>query len=730
MPRTEPPQEDLRATAGLLATELGLAASQVRVALQLLADGGTVPFIARYRKEATGGLDEVQILTIEERFEVLKRVEARRATILSAIAAEGKLTETLHTALLAARSLSTLEDLYLPYKKKRRTRASVAREQGLEPLAKRIAQQPLDADPQREAARFVDPSLDVTDVAAALQGARDIVAEWVAERADARALARRYFARGSLVAQATANAKKQPTKFEQYYGFEQPIASLPSHRYLAICRGEAEGMLRAKCRVDEPRLVGELQRLVHLNPRSPFGDLLSEAVTDACKRILGPSVENETRAELKEQADRTAAGVFADNLKNLLLAPPLGEKPVFGIDPGIRTGCKLAVLDQTGKFVESFTLMLSRSEREKQEAANKLAELLERHQPSAIGVGNGTGGRETETWLRQQLKPLDRAAPLLVSVSEAGASVYSASAIARSEFPDLDLTIRGAISIGRRLQDPLAELVKLEPKAIGVGQYQHDIAPALLDSKLADVVASCVNRVGVSLNTASSPLLSYVSGLGPQLAARVVAHRDSHGPFRSRNELKKVKGLGPKTFEQCAGFLRIADAAHPLDASAVHPERYQLVERMARDAGVTLQQLLLDPSKLAEIRLETYVDTQPEPTLGSVGLPTLQDIVAELKRPGRDPREDFQAVQFRDDVNTLDDLTEGMTLDGVVTNVTAFGAFVDVGVHQDGLVHVSQLAERFVKDPSEVVQVGQRVKARVLAVDRVRRRVSLSLRPS
>ncbi len=695
-----------------IAQTLGLPSGQVASTLALLADGNTVPFVARYRKEATGGLDEVAIRDIAEHAEKLRALDQRRATILSSIEEQGKLDPRLRQRVEAAATRAELEDLYLPFKPRRRTKAQVARERGLEPLARRILEQPPGGHPKRDAQRFVRG--EVTDVDAALEGARHIVSERVAEHPAVRALLREAFERnGTLVSKAKKAARTQRTRFESWYDYSEPSRRVPSHRYLAVCRGEREGVLDVKVEIDFDRRRERVERIFRLRRGSPFASELRDAIEDAWKRLLRRSIEGEARAALKERADREAVDVFANNLGNLLLAAPLGNKVVIGVDPGLRTGCKCAALDASGAFRAHITIHPIRDE---QRAATELRRFVERHGAGAVAVGNGTGGRETERLARNVLEDLD---VVVVQVDEAGASIYSASDVARAEFPDLDLTIRGAISIGRRLQDPLAELVRLDPKSIGVGQYQHDVHQPLLTRKLAEVVEDCVNRVGVDLSTASAPLLTHVAGVGPKLAERIVAHRSKHGPFRRRQSLLDVSGLGPKAFEQCAGFLRIREGSNPLDASGVHPERYPLVQRMARDLGVGVRDLLGEQA--ARIELQRYVSD-------TVGRPTLEDIVAELGKPGRDPRSAFEPPRFSDDVNTINDLREGAVLEGVVTNVTHFGAFVDLGVHQDGLVHVSQLADRFVRDPAEVVAAGQRVRVKVLSVDLDRKRIALSIK--
>lgn len=675
-----------------------------------------MPFIARYRKEATGSLDEVQIRAIEKSRATIEELEARRETIRSAIEAQGKLTPDLAAAIAQAKTKATLEDLYLPYKTRKKTRADAARERGLEPLAARILAQPKSGDPHREAEAHL--SEDVPDADAALAGARDIVAEQVAERADLRARLRfLYAAEGLLTAKLARGVDPEESKFSDWNGFSQVAREIPSHRYLALDRGESEKALRVRVEVDEAKVRALLREAAGFDPTSPFSKALDEALADAHTRLLGPSLERELRAELKARADEKAVEVFAHNLRDLLLAPPFGAAPVLGVDPGLRTGSKCAMVAATGALLAHDTLFLARSAREKEAAEETLKRLVDRYGPRAIAVGNGTGGRETEAFLRALARAEGWAMPV-VSVSEAGASVYSASEIAREELPDVDLTVRGAVSIARRLQDPLAELVKIDPKSIGVGQYQHDVKPALLESALDAVVEDCVNGVGVDLETASAPLLARVAGIGPKLAKSIVRHREEKGGFGSRRALFEVKGLGKKAFEQAAGFLRVK-GANPLDASAVHPERYGVVERMAKDLGTSLDDLVGNATLAGRIDLTRYIDHE-------IGLPTLEDIRRELGKPGRDPRAGFEAPRFRDDVSTLEDLEEGMVLEGVVTNVTSFGAFVDVGVHQDGLVHVSELSDRWVSNPAEVVRVGQPLKVRVLTVDPRRRRIGLS----
>ena len=702
-----------------LAAELSLPQPGVSAVVSLLAGGATVPFIARYRKEATGGLDEVQIRSIQERHTYLVELEARRQVILDTIRDQGKLDPKLEVKLRAVTTKQALEDLYLPFKPKRRTRATIARERGLGPLAERILAQPVDAgEPEREAASFVDPSKEVPDVEAALTGAREIVIEKVVEQPECRARVRQHYARsGQLETKAQTGVDTEaPNKFSDYFEWSESAATIPSHRYLAIRRGEKEGVLRSSILVEPSLIEPELEELMAVDHRSALADPLRQAIGRAIRGRLGISVEVDVRLDIKQRADREAIEVFADNLANLLLAAPLGGVPVVGIDPGLRTGCKCVALDATGKYLATQTIYPVRNQ---DRAAGELLAFVRAHKPRAIAVGNGTGGRETEALARQIVAKLEGDKPLVVSVSEAGASVYSASTVARDEFPDLDLTVRGAISIARRLQDPLAELVKIDPKSIGVGQYQHDVQQTLLKRKLHEVVESCVNRVGVELNTASAPLLGYVAGIGSSLARKIVAHREQHGPFASRAGLLEVRGLGPKAYEQAAGFLRVRDSTEALDRSAVHPERYGLVEQMAADLGVETSALVGNEALAKRVDIRRYVG--PE-----VGEPTLRDIVAELAKPGRDPRASFEAPQFRDDVHTLEDLELDMELEGVVTNVTNFGAFVDVGVHQDGLVHISELSDKWVDDPRKVVKVGDKLQVRVLSVDLERSRIALS----
>ncbi|MHB8835641.1 MAG: Tex family protein [Candidatus Methylomirabilia bacterium] len=701
-----------------LARELGLRPAQVAAAAALLDEGATVPFIARYRKEATGTLDEVAVEAIREGLERLRELDKRRAAIRASLEERGLLGEELRAKIDGAESLGVLEDIYLPHRPKRRTRATSAREKGLEALADLLFAQGA-GDPAAEAAAFIDAEKGVATAAEALAGARDILAERFSEDPAARSRMRELYARtGVLRSRVAAGKEDAGAKYRDYFAWQEPAASAPSHRILAIRRGEKEGFLTLRIVVPEEEALALLHGLF-VKGEGAAAQQVRLAAEDGFKRLLSLAMETESRLALKERADREAIRVFAANLRELLLAPPLGGSNVLAIDPGFRTGCKVVCLDRQGKLLETGVVYPHfETSRAADEAAAKIRGWCERFSIEAIAIGNGTAGRETEAFVRGLGLP---AAVSVVLVNESGASIYSASEIAREEFPDQDLTVRGAVSIGRRLMDPLAELVKIDPKSIGVGQYQHDVEQNALRSTLDTVVASCVNQVGVELNTASARLLSFVSGLGPALARGIVAHRDANGPFASRADLLTVPRLGPKAFEQAAGFLRIRGGEHPLDTSAVHPESYPVVERMAGDLGCAVADLLRDDGLRRRIAPSRYVDER-------VGLPTLHDILAELERPGRDPRERFEAFSFAEGVGKIEDLAPGMKLPGIVTNVTAFGAFVDIGVHQDGLVHVSQLADRFVKDPAQVVKVQQRVQVTVLAVDLPRKRISLSLR--
>ena len=700
-----------------VARELGLKPQQIQAVAELLDDGATVPFIARYRKEATGSLDEVAIVAVRDRLHQLKELDERRAAILKSLTERELLTPELEEQINAAETMSLLEDRYLPYRPKRRTKGMMAKEKGLEPLALTIWQQDENLDPAAEAGAYVDAEKGVDDADSALSGARDIMAEWINEDAEARAKMRKLYLDKALFASKVITGQEEAgAKFKDYFDWAELAAAAPSHRVLAMRRGEKEGFLLLRV---QPPVEDALALLEggFLQNDSPAAEQVRLAGADSYKRLLGPAMETELRLITKQKADEEAVKVFAANLRELLLAPPLGQKRVLAIDPGFRTGCKLVCLDAQSRMLHYDTINIL-GEKARAAAAEKISGLVREYAVEAIAIGNGTASRETEAVVRGLDLPR---AISVVMVSEAGASVYSASEVARSEFPDLDVSVRGAVSIGRRLMDPLAELVKIDPKSIGVGQYQHDVDQGDLKRSLEDVVISCVNAVGVEVNTASPQLLTHVSGLGPSLAANVVTHREANGPFRSRKELMKVPRLGPKAFEQAAGFLRIQGGDNPLDASAVHPESYTIVESMARDLGCAVADLLSKADLRGKIDPQRYVG-------GEVGLPTINDIMAELEKPGRDPRERFEEFSFAEGVHEMSDLQPGMKLPGIVTNVTNFGAFVDVGVHQDGLVHISQLADRFVKDPYQVVKVHDRVMVTVLEVDLSRGRISLSMR--
>ncbi len=700
-----------------VARELSLSQQQVAATLTLFAEGNTLPFIARYRKEVTGGLDEVQLRDVRDRAQYLGELDERRAAILKSIEEQGKLDDALRTAINNAETKQALEDLYLPYRPKRRTRATIARERGLEPLAELLwGRITSDAALELEAANHVDAEKGVPDAAAALAGARDILAERIAEDAGLRGRIRDLTrADGLLRSRAVTGKENEVSKFQDYYDFSQRLVEIPSHRVLAIRRGEAEGFLLSSIEAPAERILALLEHELVRGHSAPAQMRL--VVDDAYRRLLTPAVELDLRLELKTRADEEAIVIFGQNLEQLLLASPAGERMVIGLDPGYRTGVKVAVVSRTGAVVATDTVYLHQADR----FATTLVALVARFTPELIAIGNGTASRETESIVRETLRERGLTTQQVVVVSEAGASVYSASDVAREELPELDVSLRGAVSIARRLQDPLAELVKIDPKAIGVGQYQHDVNQTRLKKRLDEIVESCVNRVGVEVNTASVSLLSYVAGIGPTLATNIVKTRDARGGFPSRRDLTEVPRLGAKAFEQAAGFLRVRGGAHPLDATAVHPERYALVERIAGDLKVPLGELLSNESAVGRINVDKYV-------ADGVGLPTLQDILSELRRPGRDPREQFEPPAFRDDVKEPKDLAQGMVLEGVVTNIVAFGAFVDIGVHQDGLVHVSQLADRFVRDPNDVVKVGQKVKVTVMSVDLERNRIALTMR--
>jgi uncharacterized protein len=700
-----------------IAVELGVKPSQARAAAELLDDGCTVPFIARYRKEATGSLDEVQITAVRDRLEQLALLEKRRDAIMKSLDERGLLTEDLRESVLGATSMAGLEDVYLPHRPKRRTKASIARERGLEALADKIYTQGR-FDLAVEAAAFVDPSKGVESHEDALAGARDIIAEKINEDPEVRSALRKLFLeKGQVRAKVTGGKEIEGATFRDYFDYVENASSAAGHRVLAILRGEREGVLSVQIRAPEDEALGLLRKMV-VKARNEAAKQVELALEDGYKRLLAPSMETETRQEAKKRADEEAIRVFGENISELLLSAPLGRKRVLALDPGFRTGAKLVCLDSQGKLLHHETIYPTQSQKMAEHAAATVKELVRRYGIEAIAVGNGTAGRETEAFIRSLGLPKSI---VVVMVNEAGASVYSASAAAREEFPDQDVTVRGAVSIGRRLIDPLAELVKIDPKSIGVGQYQHDVDQSALKRSLEDVVTTCVNRVGVEVNSASKELLSYVSGVGPALAKNIVVHRSSNGPFRSRTELLKTPRLGPKAFEQAAGFLRVSDGTNPLDASAVHPESYPIVEQFAARLKCSVKDLIGDDELRKKVRLEDFVTEK-------VGMPTLRDILTELAKPGRDPRDKFEPFCFAEGVNSIEDLIPGMKLPGIVTNVTKFGAFVDIGVHEDGLVHISQLADRFVKDPSEVVKPLQRVVVTVLDVDLSRKRVSLSMR--
>lgn len=709
----------------VLAQELSLRLAHVHQALELLAEGATIPFIARYRKERTGEMTETQLRELFERYAYLTELEARKQTVLGAIAEQGKLTEELRERIAACMQKTELEDLYLPYRPKRRTRATIARERGLEPLAEwlRSVNGPTVtvADLGDEAAKFVSEERGVGTAAAALQGAADILAEAVAERAELRAYLRDYLMEsGLLTSQVKADFPEGSTKFEMYRNYQVKVKAIAPHNLLALYRGEAEGVLTVELGFDETAVLSYLEGQEIRSKLRPVREFYRGMLQDAFHRLMRTSLITEVRAAKKAEADAESIKTFEANLRELLLSAPAGMKPTLAIDPGFRTGCKVAVLDQTGKFLEYQTVFPHQSVQQRSQAGRTLAELMAKYQVELIAIGNGTAGRETDEFVSEVLQTLDRK-PVKVMVNEAGASIYSASAVAIAEFPDQDITVRGAISIGRRLQDPLAELVKIDPKSIGVGQYQHDVDQKLLKKKLDETVESCVNYVGVDLNTASKELLTFVSGITPTIANNIVAYRNQNGVFQHRRQLLKVAKLGPKAFEQAAGFLRIRNGSNPLDNTAVHPESYGVVEAIAADLQLPLTQISEVAARLKRMDLKRYATAE-------VGEPTLRDILAELEKPGRDPRAEFKYATFKEGVKELADLKVGMELEGVVTNVANFGAFVDVGVHQDGLVHVSQLADRFVSDPKQVVKVGQVVKVRVLEVNEALKRISLSMR--
>ena len=705
---------DKKKYISLIASRLSHHEWQVENVIRLIEDGATIPFISRYRKEMTGSLDEVQINHIKGEYEKLVELDKRREAIIRSIEEQDKMNPDLLERLNAAVNITEMEDLYLPYRPKRKTRASVARDKGLEPLAEALMKQEMH-DPAAEAEKYLSDEVESADHA--LQGARDIIAEWINEDETARKKIRKLFSKDAVIKSMLVKGKEEEgAKYRDYFEWDEILSKCPSHRLLAMRRGEDEGFLRINIMPDEERAI-ELLNEIFVRADNESSEQILAAVKDSWKRLLGPSMETEFRNISKEKADEEAIKVFVDNLRQLLLAPPLGEKRVLAIDPGYRTGCKIVCLDNQGKLLHNETIFPHPPQNQTALSVKKISSLVNSHKIEAIAIGNGTASRETEDlvkWIKfeSDIK--------VFVVSEAGASVYSASQVAREEFPDYDVTVRGAVSIGRRLMDPLAELVKIDPKSIGVGQYQHDVDQAKLQESLDDVVVSCVNAVGVEVNTASKHLLTYVSGLGPQLAGNIIEFRNENGPFSSRQQFKKVKRMGDKAFEQCAGFLRINNADNPLDKSAVHPESYHIVGEMASDKGISVEELIKDEEKISNIEIKKYVTED-------VGLPTLEDIIAELKKPGRDPRSEIKEFKFAD-VRSIEDLSEGMVVPGIVTNITRFGAFVDIGVKNDGLVHISNMAKGFIKDPGDIVKLHQHVKVKIIGVDIERNRIQLSLK--
>ncbi|GAB3910259.1 Tex family protein [Mucilaginibacter boryungensis] len=699
-----------------IATELSITDKQVNATIALLDEGATVPFISRYRKELTGSLDEVQVAAIRDRVQQLRDLDKRREAILKSLTEMGKLTPELEKQINEAETMVLLEDIYLPYRPKRQTRATKAREKGLQPLADLILSQTR-IDLEAEADKYIDAEKGVNSTEEALAGARDIIAETISENAEVRTQMRSLFIeKGTFQSKVIPGKEESGIKYKDYFDWTEPVKTAPSHRVLAMRRGEKEEILYLDLQPPEDEAVALLDR-EFVKGNNSSSDQVRLAIADGYKRLLKPSMETEVRLMTKKAADEEAIRVFAENARQLLLAAPLGQKRVMAIDPGFRTGCKVVCLDEQGKLEEYTAIFPHTGAGQAKEAEKTILFLVDKYKIEAIAIGNGTAGRETETFIRN----LNIPGVTIVMVNESGASIYSASEVAREEFPDKDVTVRGAVSIGRRLMDPLAELVKIDPKSIGVGQYQHDVDQAKLQTSLDDTVISCVNAVGVELNTASKEILAYVSGLGPQLAQNIVTYRNENGAFKRRDQLKKVPRLGDKAFEQAAGFLRIRNTADPLEASAVHPERYALVEQMAKDKGCTVANLMSDAALRKSIPLQKYMTD-------TVGLPTLNDIMAELAKPGRDPREQFETFSFTEGVNAISDLKAGMKLPGIVTNITNFGAFVDIGVHQDGLVHLSQITNRFIKDPNEVLKVAQRVQVTVVEVDANRKRISLSMK--
>jgi protein Tex len=696
---------------------LNLQAWQVFNTINLMDGGATIPFLARYRKEMTGGMDEVVLASVRDHYEALQELEKRRNFILGSMTELNVLTPELEKEIVAATTLTELEDIYLPFKPKRRTRATIAREHGLEPLATIIMKQ-MPVDPEEKAMEFINTELSVNSIEDALAGARDIIAEWVSEDKTARERMRNVFSREAVISSKPVKGKElEGILYQNYYDVQENLLKSPSHRILAMFRGEEEGFLKLSIDPEETTPIETLKR-IFIKSTNKAGQQVIQAISDSYKRLLKPSIENEMRQIVKEKADLEAIRVFTINLRQLLLSPPLGQKMVLAIDPGFRTGCKVVCLDKQGNLLHNETIYPHPPQNEVGTAVSKIRNLVASYGIEAIAIGNGTAGRETENFIRRI--PFDRQV-ICIMVNESGASVYSASSVAREEFPDYDVTVRGAVSIGRRLMDPLAELVKIDPKSIGVGQYQHDVNQTALNRSLEDTVVNCVNQVGVELNTASKQLLSYVSGVGPGLAEKIVEYRKKNGAFRSRGELLKVSRFGDKAFEQAAGFLRIRNAENPLDTSAVHPESYHIVNKMAQALNCSVSELVGNKEIRTKIKPEQFITDK-------AGLPTIVDILEELSKPGRDPREKFDLFEFDKNINSIEDLRPGMVLNGIVTNITAFGAFVDIGVHQDGLVHLSQMANRYIKDPNEVVKLTQHVKVKVMEVDVQRKRISLSMK--
>ena len=700
-----------------ISKEFGVSTRVAENVIKLLGEGATVPFIARYRKEMTDTMNEETVADVKKRLEQLDELEKRKEFVLKSIAEQEKLTPELEKQINNAETLQDVEDLYLPYKPKRRTKAEIARQKGLEPLARMIMSQNSD-DVNGMAKRFVSKEKDVNSEEEALKGACDIMAEWISENINGRNRIRKIYHRDGNISSTLVKGKEAEAQtYKQYFDFSEPIAKAPSHRILALFRAEAEGVLKVKLNINADDALNVLDSIFLKNDNAST-DLVQDAIDDAWKRLLEPSLETEIRALYKEKADEVAVKVFAENLRQLLLAAPLGKKRVLALDPGFRTGCKVVILNEYGALVHNETIYPHPPQNETGKSAAKIAHLVQAYQIDVIAIGNGTAGRETEDFIKTIRFDRDITA---VMVNESGASIYSASKVAREEFPDYDITVRGAVSIGRRLMDPLAELVKIDPKSIGVGQYQHDVNQKMLGDELNTVVESCVNAVGVELNSASEQLLSYVSGVGPQLASSIVKYRNENGGFTSRKQLMEVPRLGAKAFEQCAGFLRIHGAKQPLDASAVHPESYHIVEKMAKKLGVNVSELIGNEELIAKINPKEFIDKD-------FGIETINDIIDELKKPGRDPRKSFEVFEFDKNIRTINDLRQGMQLVGIVTNITAFGCFVDVGVHQDGLVHISQMSNSYISDPNQVVKLNQKVKVTVTDVDIPRKRISLSMK--